>query len=159
MSRAGNSCWRRRKLSRNRRFSALRLTARGICFRAIANPSRGPAPVFLPTRIVIQASLRRKLFLKTCWKSIARVSLSRLGKASLALAPTLWRQSSSTCRTARFDDATAATGLHTRTKTMRSRSFQITGLKCTFHVRRLGILSRFSTRRDNVLGEPSDVNI
>ena len=100
MSRGGNSCWRRRKLSRNRRFSALRLTARGICFRAIANPSRGPAPVFLPTRIVIQASLRRKLFLKTCWKSIARVSLSRLGKASLTLALTLWRQSSSTFRPA-----------------------------------------------------------
>ena len=99
MSRAGNRCWFLRKLSRKSRFSALRLTAFGTCFLAIANPRRGLAPLFFATRIVIQASLRRILFLNTCWKSLALVNLSRLGKDSLILsftvkvsdAPCLWR--------------------------------------------------------------------
>lgn len=140
MSRAGRRCLFLRKLSRNNRFSALRLTAVGTCLRAIANPMRGHAPVFLPTRSVIRLSPNRILFLKTCWKSIARVNLSRLGKDSLTLTSTLRCEACSAFRSAGSNYVTSAAGLHTRTKAMRSGTLKITGLKCTLHIKRLGSL-------------------
>ena len=140
MSRAGNRCWFLRKLSRNSRFSALRFTALGTCFLAIANPRRGLAPLSFATRIVIQASLRRILFLNTCWKSIARVNLSRLGKDSLIHSSTLRRQTCSTLGPTRAYYAATAAGLHPRAKPVRSGTLNITGLIRTFHVERLGLL-------------------
>ena len=139
-SRGGNRCCALRKLSRNRRFSRFLLTAVGICFRAIANPSRGNSPFFFPTRMVMQASEHRKLLLKTCLNSEARVSLSRLGKDSLDSAPTLRGKTRSTFRPTRLDNASATAGLHARTEAMRSGTLDFTGLKCTFHVKRLGSL-------------------
>ena len=120
MSRLGNRCWLLRKLSRNNRFSALRFTAVGTCFRAIANPSRAQLPSFLPIRIVIEVSLIRKLFLKTSRNSVARVNLSRLGKDSQTPASTLWRETrSSFCPTCANNTAPTAS-LHARTKPVRS---------------------------------------
>ena len=87
----------------------------------------------------MQASAQRKLFLKTCWNSLARVNLNRLGKDSQApAAATLRRETRSAFSATRFYNAPSATGLHAGTKTMRSGSFNLTGLKCTFHVKRLG---------------------
>jgi hypothetical protein len=86
---------------------------------------------------VIQASLRRKLLLKTCRNSLARVNLSCLEKDSPACSPTSGREARSSFGPASANHATAATGLHTRAKTVRPGSLEITGLKCTFHIERL----------------------
>ena len=137
MSRGGKRCLFLRKLSRNSRFSALRFTARATCFRAIANPMRGQLPGLFPTRMVIQLSLRRKLFLKTCWKSLARVNLSRAGKDSPTTPGTLRREARSALGPTRTNHAAAAAGSHTRAKAVRPGTLQITRLKCTFHGKRL----------------------
>ena len=71
---------------------------------------------------------------------MARVNLSRLGKDSPAAAATLRRETRSAFGATRFNYTSAATGLHACTKAMRSGAFNITGLKCTFHVKRLGSL-------------------
>ncbi len=139
-SRGGNRCWALRKLSRNRRLSRFRATALGTCLRAIANPRRGHSPCFRPIRIVRQASAQRKLSRKTWLNSTARVNLSRRGKDSAASATTLRRETRSAFRATRLDHTSAATGLHARTKTMRPGTLNSTGLKCTFHVKRLGSL-------------------
>ncbi len=137
---AGNRCCALRKLSRNSRFNWFRFTAVGICLRATAKPGRGLSPVFLPTRIVIQESAHRKLFLKTCRNSKARVSLDLLGKDSPVPAPTLRGEARSAFRATRLNNTSAAAGLHARTETMRSCTLNFTGLKCTFHIERLGSL-------------------
>ena len=137
-SRGGNRCWFLRKLSRNSRFRPLRFTAEGTCFLAIANPRRGHSPAFFATRIVIRASLHRILFLNTCWKSIARVNLSRLGKDSLIRMSTLWRETRSAFRSTSSDYAAPTAGLHARTKAVRPGTLKITRLKCTLHIKRLG---------------------
>ena len=139
-SRAGNRCCALRKLSRNSRLSRFRPTALGTCLRAIANPRRGHSPCFRPIRIVMQASADRKLSWNTCLNSLARVNLSRLGKDALAFAGTLRRETRPAFGATRLDDASAATGLHAGTETMRSGALNFTGLKCTFHVKRLGSL-------------------
>ena len=160
MSRGGSRCWFVRKLSRNSRFRILRFTAFGTCLRAIANPRRGRSPALFPTRMVILASPRRILFLNTCWKSIARVNLSCLGKDSQADSATLRRETCSAFCAPRLDYTASAAGLHARAKPVGSCSLKITGLKSTFHDRRLGFNSlSISTRRDNVLVEPRHVNI
>ena len=82
MSRSGNRFWFFRKLSRNILFRRFLWTALGICFFAIAKPKRGFNPTWIPTSIVILASLWRKLFWNTCLNSLARVNLSCLGKVS-----------------------------------------------------------------------------
>ena len=88
----------------------------------------------------MQASPRRVLFLNTCWKSIDRVNLSRLRKDSLIRASTLWRETRSALGSAGSNYTTTTASLHTRTKPVRSGTFQITGLECTLHVKRLGSL-------------------
>lgn len=120
---AGKRCCALRKLSRNCRFRRFRITALGTCLRAMANPIRGYSPGFFPTRMVIQESEHRVLFLNTCWNSKDRVSLSCLGKDSLIPAPTLRGETCSTFRASRLDHTTTATRLHTRAETMRSGTF------------------------------------
>ena len=71
----------------------------------------------------MHASLRRILFLKTRWKSIDRVNLSRLGKDSLIRASTLWRETRSTLGSAGSNYTTTTASLHTRTEPVRSRTF------------------------------------
>jgi hypothetical protein len=88
----------------------------------------------------MQASADRKLSWNTCLNSLARVNLSRLGKDALAFAGTLRRETRPAFGATRLDDASAATGLHAGTETMRSGTLNFTGLKCTFHVKRLGSL-------------------
>jgi len=88
----------------------------------------------------MQASAHRILSWNTCLNSLARVNLSRLGKDSPASAATSRRETRSAFSATRFYNTSAATGLHARAETMRSGAFNITGLKCTFHVKRLGSL-------------------
>jgi hypothetical protein len=71
---------------------------------------------------------------------MARVNLNRLGKDSPAPAVTLRRESRSALGATRLYDTTAATGLHARAETVRSGTLDFTGLKCTFHGKRLGSL-------------------
>ena len=138
MSLDGNRRWFLRKLSRNRRFSVFLCTALGICFRAIANPIRGYSPALRPTSMVIQSSLIRELFLKTCRNSSALVNRSHRGKLSPAPPVTLRRQArSAPGPPGTYDGATAA-GTHARTKAVGSGPLEITGLKGTFHIGRLG---------------------
>ena len=137
-SRAGKRRCTLRKLSRNWRFNRFRSTALGTCLRATANPSRGLLPGLRPTRMVMQASEIRKLFLNTCWNSVARVNLSRRGKDSSEPASTSRGQARSAFGASRLDNTAAASGLHARTETMRSGTLDFTGLKCTFHGKRLG---------------------
>jgi hypothetical protein len=88
----------------------------------------------------MQASAQRKLSWNTCLNSLARVNLSRLGKDSPSSAATSRRETCSAFRATCLDYTSAATGLHAGAETMRSGAFNITGLKCTFHVKRLGSL-------------------
>ena len=137
MSRSGRRCRLVRKLSRIKRLIALRFTARATCFRAIANPMRGQLPGLFPTRMVIQLSLRRKLFLNTCWKSLARVNLSCTGKDSPTTPATLWREASSALGPTRTNHTASGAGAHARAKAVRPGTLEITRLKCTFHGNRL----------------------
>lgn len=160
MSRGGNRCWCLRKLSRNRRLSALRPTAVGTCLRAIANPSRGRSPSHLLTRIVSQASPILKLFLNTCWKSRARVSLERRGKDALPRSDTLRREARPALGPTSPNHGATTASPHARTKAVRPRTPEVAGLKGTFHGSSLGSSgSSTSTRRDNVLVAPRHVNI
>jgi hypothetical protein len=64
----------------------------------------------------------------------------------------LRRQACPPFSSTRFNNTAAAACLHACTKSMRSSSFQITRLECTFHIRDPGIYSQSkSIRRDNVL--------
>ncbi len=160
ISRGGNRCRCVRKLSRNRRLSALRFTAFGTCLRAIANPSLGRSPSCLATRIVSQASPIRKLLLNTCWKSRARVSLDRRGKDALRPADTLRRQARPALGPTSPNHGAPAAGSHPRAKAVRTRTPEVAGLKGTFHDRSLGSSGlSTSTRRDNLLVAPRHVNI
>jgi len=71
----------------------------------------------------MQASPRRILFLNTCWKSIDRVNLSRLGKDSLIRATTLRRKTRSAFGSAGSNYTAATSSLHARTKPVRSGTF------------------------------------
>ena len=72
---SGRRCLFLRKLSRNILFKWFLWTAFGICFFAIANPNLGDRLRCLPINIVMLASPWRKLFSKTCRKSVARDNL------------------------------------------------------------------------------------
>ena len=160
MSRGGKRCWFLRKLSRNSRFKRFRLIALGTCLRAIANPRRGRSPAFVPIRMVMLASPRRMLFLNTWLKSLARVSLSCRGNDSLTESVTLRRKTCSALGAPRLDHTAPTASLHACPKPVGSGALEITGLKSTFHNRRLGLnSSSISTRRANVLVEPRHVNI
>ncbi len=157
MSLAGKRCWFFRKLSRKILFKRFRSTAFCICFLAIANPSLGQTPAWLPTSIVMLASSTRLLLLKICRNCAARTSLNCLGNDSLPRTPiikktSLGRQACPALGSTRLDNPATASSLHTSAKSMRSGSFQVARLECTFHVSVLCFCSPTKPiRRDNVL--------
>jgi len=104
----------------------------------------------------------RRLFLKTCWNCLAVTSLEDLGKDAPAIDciyRDLRRQPGATFGSSGLDNQTPTSRLHTSTKTVGSRTFDITGLECTFHDFASSLISPLQTgraspssgRRDNVL--------
>ncbi len=107
----------------------------------------------------MKASLRRKLFLKTCRNSIALVNLSRLGKDSLARSFTIargeffpWRGA----RELRYGRLGFAYARETRAS-WRALVYWVE-MYVSCQTPQLKYLS-VSTRRDNVLVEALQVNI
>ncbi len=125
-----------RKLSLIILFNLFLATALRICFFGTAKPRRANSKPLLFAKNKKDLSLERRFEEKTCLYSSGFLNLL----SGLNLFPKegtyrllLGRKFFSSFRSSGFYNCSSGTSLHTSTKTVVSFSFQITGLKSSFH--------------------------